>query len=114
MDFPVGALRAAARLGEYTLVDRGTWYTAWEDVKSALKVYKEAFDATGDDPLLNPAHVLVGARARDKDVAEAFVEWLISSDGGQTVIDTYAVDGVVLHSKAPEGVSGFERWDYEK
>jgi hypothetical protein len=58
--------------------------------------------------------VLAGTRARDKELAGAFMDWLVSGDGGQKVIGTFAVNGVVLHSKAPEGVSGFERWEGEK
>ncbi len=111
MDFPKGALRAAARLGEYTLVDRGTWYAVDESVKHGMIVYREAFDADADDPLLNPAHVLVGARARDTEIAEAFVDWLVSSEGGQKVVGEFAMNGTVLHSRVPGGVSGFEHWE---
>ena len=39
VDMPIGALRAASRLGEYTLVDRGTWYAVEESVKEGLVVY---------------------------------------------------------------------------
>ena len=108
MDFPTGALRAAAKLGEYTLVDRGTWYAVDDSIKSGMRVYKEVFDANEDDPLLNPAHVLVGTRAGDKAIAEKFVDWLVSPDEGQKVVGEYAVNGIVLHSRAPEGLSGFE------
>ena len=109
-DFPIGALRAAAKLGEYTLVDRGTWYAVDEDVKAGMVVYKEAVDANEDDPLINPAHVLVGARARDKPLAERFVDWLISSEGGQKVVGEFAVGDVVLHSRAPGDTDGFKHW----
>jgi len=39
IDFPYGALRAASRLGEYTLVDRGTWYAIEEDVRRSMTVF---------------------------------------------------------------------------
>jgi ABC-type tungstate transport system permease subunit len=76
-------------------------------------VQKEAFDAAEDDPLINPAHVLVGTRARDVGIANAFVDWLVSPGGGQKVIAEFAVNDVVLHSPAPHGVSGFEQWEQE-
>jgi ABC-type tungstate transport system permease subunit len=102
VDFPLGALRAAAKLGEYTLVDRGSWYAAERQCKNGLIVYKEVFGASEDDNLLNPAHVLVGTKARDMEIAIAFVDWLTDKDHGQRVIGKQAVDGVVLHSPAPE------------
>jgi ABC-type tungstate transport system permease subunit len=74
-------------------------------------VQKEAFDAAEDDPLINPAHVLVGTRARDLDIANLFVDWLVSREGGQKVIADFAVNDVVLHSPAPQGISGFEQWE---
>jgi ABC-type tungstate transport system permease subunit len=37
--FPVAALQAASVLGEYTLVDRGTWYAVREEDRKGLKSY---------------------------------------------------------------------------
>lgn len=37
--FPLAALKAASILGEYTLVDRGTWYAVGEEGKSGLRSY---------------------------------------------------------------------------
>ena len=39
VDFPYEALRAASRLGEYTLVDRGTWYAIEEDARKGMAVF---------------------------------------------------------------------------
>lgn len=100
---PFGALRAASRLGEYTLVDRGTWYAIEKGVRERMRVFKEAFDARGGDVLLNPAHLLVGSRAREQEIAEAFAEWMGAEDGGQKVVEEFAVNGAVLHSTAPKG-----------
>ncbi|KAI1630214.1 hypothetical protein EDD37DRAFT_87328 [Exophiala viscosa] len=95
IDFPFGALRAASRLGEYTLVDRGTWYAIEDDVRKNMIVFKESLD---DDSLRNPAHALVGSLARDQDLAEAFVEWLSQDDGGQKVVKEFAVNGTILYA----------------
>lgn len=122
VDFPFGALRAASRLGEYTLVDRGTWYAIEEGVRQGMTVFvsstamrrdlavltedlkKESVDAAEDDPLINPAHALVGAMAQNRLQADAFVEWLQSDEGGQRVVGNFAVHGTVLHSRAVSGV----------
>lgn len=54
-----------------------------------------------DDPLLNPAHALVSRDADNKPMANDFVDWLISDDGGQEVARTFMKGGVVLYSAAP-------------
>ena len=62
---------------------------------------KEGTDEV-DDPLLNPAHVLVGSHGENEDLANAFVDWLVDSDGGQQIIENFASkDGTVLYSSAP-------------
>ena len=104
VEFPFGALRAASRLGEYALVDRGTWYSIEDEVRKEMMVFKEAMDAEEGDALLNPAIVLRGVRAREGELAANFVEWLASREGGQRVIGGFEVGGVVLHSVAPAGV----------
>ncbi|KIW52909.1 hypothetical protein PV05_08518 [Exophiala xenobiotica] len=98
IDFPFGALRAASRLGEYTLVDRGTWYAVGGEVRNKMMVFKESFDAQQDDPLINPAHALVGSLAKEGDLAEAFADWLSQADGGQKVIRDFATNGTILYS----------------
>ena len=110
VDFPFGALRAASRLGEYTLVDRGSWYAIEEEVRREMKVYKEAMDAEEGDTLINPAIVLRGVRSEEKELAGEFVEWLVSREGGQEVIRTFEKGGVVLHSVAPDEADVLEGW----
>lgn len=39
--------------------------------------------------------------ADGKYMANAFVDWLISENGGQEVVRTFAKGGVVLYSVAP-------------
>lgn len=39
VEFPFQALRAAIKLGEYTLVDRGTWCSIDNDVTNKLEVF---------------------------------------------------------------------------
>ena len=56
-------------------------------------------DKTGT--LLNPARALVGAYGKNKDMADAFAEWISRPSGGQEVVCTFAVNGVVLYTKAP-------------
>lgn len=104
--FPYEALETAARLGEYTLTDRGSWYGVDAWVRESMDVFMEGgdgngVDGSGGDGLLNPAHALVGADAGNRVLAVRFVEWL-GGDGGQEVIRTFASrEGVVLYSVAP-------------
>jgi len=51
--------------------------------------------------LLNPAHALVSSKAENSRLANAFVDWLISEDGGQAVVRNFSKNGVVLYSAAP-------------
>jgi hypothetical protein len=37
------------------------------------------------DPLLNPCHLLIGAKTRNEDVAKTFAEWLVSTKGQAVV-----------------------------
>jgi ABC-type tungstate transport system permease subunit len=100
--FPKEALEAASFLSEYTITDLGTWISATDSVKSRLKIYNQGSN-DASDPLLNPAHLLLGARASSShaDLCMAFVDWVIASNGGQAVIRTFAKSGQVLYSEAP-------------
>jgi hypothetical protein len=42
--------------------------------------------STDDELLLNPAHALVGRHAQNKEMANEFIAWLVSFNGGQKVI----------------------------
>lgn len=108
LDFPFGALQAASKLGEYTLVDRGTWNSIEKDVRERMILFKESFEAHEDDPLLNPAHILVGKYATNKETANNFVDWMIGGKG-QKIVREFEVDGVVLYSGAPPGVDPMNR-----
>ncbi|KAG5793659.1 hypothetical protein H9Q69_007309 [Fusarium xylarioides] len=96
--FPIQALTAAIILQEYTITDRGTILSLDADLRNQT-VYKAGTDKA-DDPLLNPAHALVGEKAPNAKEAAAFIKWLVS-DKGQNVIAGFKKDGEVLYSKAP-------------
>lgn len=99
------------------MVDRGTWY-ARSDVRQGMVAFMEmdlerlkGGTVEGeDDALLNPAMLLVGKRVAEgcEDVVEKWVEWLVSDEGGQRVVSQFAVDGMVLHGRAPKGVDPLE------
>lgn len=61
------------------------------------------------DPLLNPAHLLVAASAKNRARAVAFADWMIREDGGQKVIETFTKNGRVLYVAAPKGVDPLGR-----
>jgi ABC-type tungstate transport system permease subunit len=98
--FPIQALTAAALLNEYTVTDRGTYLSAPQSVHSQTSIYKAGTD-DAEDPLLNPAHILVGAGARNEQMADAFAQWVIS-DAGQAVITGFKKNGEQLYTGAPE------------
>jgi ABC-type tungstate transport system permease subunit len=58
---------------------------------------------------VNPAHVLVGAYGTNKEMATAFVDWLIEAEGGQKTIRDFAVNSEVLYTIAPPGVDPLAR-----
>ncbi|OJD19050.1 hypothetical protein AJ78_01001 [Emergomyces pasteurianus Ep9510] len=103
--YPMEALRAAAYLKEYTLTDRGTYLSVDKDVRDRLAVYVVGSDDP-DDPLLNPAHLIVGKRAKDADLAKEFAEWVVSA-AGQSVVTEFKKEGEPLYSGAPP--SGYEK-----
>jgi ABC-type tungstate transport system permease subunit len=98
--FPSQALTAAALLEEYTLTDRGTLLSADVETRNRTVVYKAGGDEEADDPLLNPATLLVGARAGDRRRAAGFAEWLVG-ERGQAVVVGFKKGGEQLYSAAP-------------
>ncbi|KAL8687738.1 MAG: hypothetical protein Q9218_006179 [Villophora microphyllina] len=98
--FPFQAMETAAKLGEYTLIDRGTWWGVEAWVREKMTVF--AKDEDTDHILLNPAHALVGTWSRYHDNANAFADWMVREDGGQKVASEFRVNGAVLYTKAPE------------
>lgn len=63
-------------------------------------IQKASTDAE-DDPLLNPAHILVGTRGANREMAHKFADWMIRRDGGQKVVEEFEHNGVRLYSAAP-------------
>jgi ABC-type tungstate transport system permease subunit len=97
--FPIQALTAAILLQEYTLTDRGTLLSLDPSLRNQTVVYKAGSD-DASDPLLNPAHLLVGAEAPNPGMATAFAQWLVG-DRGQGVIESFEKGGEQLYSVAP-------------
>jgi ABC-type tungstate transport system permease subunit len=97
--FPLQALTAAILLQEYTLTDRGTFLSLPSNLTSQAVIYKAATDEA-DDPLLNPAHLLVGNKVQNVETAQEFAEWLVSPSG-QEVITGFQKNGQHLYSPAP-------------
>jgi len=60
-------------------------------------------DEDPNDPLLNPARVLLGSKAKNETISKLFMDWVIDrgEDGGQAVIDRFIKFGEVLYSRAP-------------
>jgi hypothetical protein len=90
---------AAAKLGEYTITDRGTWLSTSASITSQLVRYNEGQDDPTQsnagqpegpaDPLLNPAFFLTGAKVCDsnKQLADDFLTWVISEQGQKVIED---------------------------
>ncbi|KAL8994385.1 MAG: hypothetical protein Q9169_005620 [Polycauliona sp. 2 TL-2023] len=96
------ALEVAAKLEEYTVVDRGTWYGVEQWIRDAMTVFMEQHDSDQDQTMLNPAHALVGTWGKNKDIANAYADWTVREDGGQKVASEFKVNGAVLYTKAPK------------
>lgn len=43
VEFPVRALECASKLGEYTIVDWGTWWTVGEEIRKEMVIFVSAF-----------------------------------------------------------------------
>lgn len=97
--FPIQALTAAILLQEYTISDRGTYLSLPANLTSQTVIYKAATD-NANDPLLNPAHLLVGKKAANPNVANKFAAWVVSATG-QKVITGFKKNGQQLYSPAP-------------
>ncbi|KKK14383.1 hypothetical protein P175DRAFT_0436178 [Aspergillus ochraceoroseus IBT 24754] len=97
--YPIQALTAAILLDEYTITDRGTYLSISPELQNQTVIYKAATD-DASDPLLNPAHMLVGARAKNGKMADAFTQWVVGSEG-QSVITSFTKNGQQLYTAAP-------------
>ncbi|KAL4950164.1 hypothetical protein BDW69DRAFT_197478 [Aspergillus filifer] len=89
-DYPVQALTAEILLQEYNITDRGTYLSI-----------DRGGDGDAEDPLLNPAHILVGAKASNRKMTERFVEWVVSEEG-QGATTGFMKNGQQLYSATPE------------
>jgi ABC-type Fe3+ transport system substrate-binding protein len=54
--------------------------------------------------MLNGAHALVGSFAKNKEMANEFLDWVIGSDG-QEIMRTFSANGVALYAPAPAASS---------
>ncbi|KAJ5779390.1 hypothetical protein N7457_007110 [Penicillium paradoxum] len=97
--YPIQALTAAILLEEYTITDRGTFLSIDPEMQNRTTIYKAATDAPSD-PLLNPAHMLVGKGAENEKMADRFAQWVISAEG-QKVIVGFKKNGQQLYTAAP-------------
>lgn len=97
--YPIQALTAAILLEEYTITDRGTYLSIPRSLQNQTVIYKVGTDDPAD-PLLDPAHVLIGRGALNKDMAERFTKWIISPEG-QNVVTDFRKKGMQLHTAAP-------------
>ena len=97
--FPSEALHAAALLSEYTLTDAGSWICLPKSISSRMKAFKCGSD-DANDPLLNPAHVLLGKETSDANhmIGKEFMSWVVSPTGGQRVVEKFSH---LMFSKAP-------------
>ncbi|OJJ35911.1 hypothetical protein ASPWEDRAFT_51831 [Aspergillus wentii DTO 134E9] len=98
--FPLEALTAAALLGEYTLTDFGTYLHLPHELRDKIKIFKKGSDDE-KDPLLLPAHSLIGTKAKNMDMAEAFNKWL--KNDGKSVVEAFRLPGedVQVYDRAP-------------
>ncbi|KAJ5905589.1 uncharacterized protein N7473_002505 [Penicillium subrubescens] len=101
--YPIQALTAAILLDEYTITDRGTYLSIPTELQSKTVIYKAASD-DAEDPLLNPAHILIGVGAMNEEMADRFAQWAIS-DEGREVITGFKKNGQQLYTAAPANKS---------
>ena len=100
--FPQQALQAAGLLSEYTLTDKGTYLSSNKTVQQSVKIFINGSDSASD-PLLNPARLLLGAKATpgNSQLARKFLEWMCEKNGGQAVVRNFKINEETLYSEAP-------------
>lgn len=96
--FPIQALTTAIVLLEYTLTDRGTCLSLPPLLANQSTIYKAGSD-DADEPLLNPAHLLVGKKAQNSTMAYGFAAWATGYNGQKVITDFK--NGQQLYSGAP-------------
>ncbi|PVH99339.1 extracellular solute-binding protein family 1 [Periconia macrospinosa] len=97
--FPIQALTTSILLKEYTLTDRGTYLSLPASVANQTVIFKAANDDE-NDPLLNPAHLVVSKTAQNQTIAYEFAKWAVGANG-QKVITDFKKNGQQLYSGAP-------------
>ncbi|RDA94717.1 hypothetical protein CP533_6773 [Ophiocordyceps camponoti-saundersi (nom. inval.)] len=97
--FPIQALTMAMEMNAYTLTDRGTLLSVNQTVREQVVIYSKGTD-NEDDVLLNPAHLLIGAKGNNQEMSKAFAEWLVD-EKGQSVIAGFEKNGEKLYTRAP-------------
>ncbi len=70
-------------------------------IEVLMTMQMEGKDEDKTDILLNPARALVGTYGENKEMANAFAEWVARPEGGQKVVSYFAANGVVLYTRAP-------------
>lgn len=63
-------------------------------------IYKHGDDEDASDPLLNPAHLIIGRKAQDSEMAYRFANWA-TGPSGQKIITNFKKNGEQLYSGAP-------------
>lgn len=96
---PVHRVPHAISLEEYTITDRGTFLSINKDLQKKTVIYKAATDEP-EDPLLNPAHMLIGKGAKNEKMADRFAEWVISEEGQKAIVG-FKKGGEQLYTEAP-------------
>ena len=82
------ALNTAAGMNAYVLADRGTWLSFKN--RGGLAILVE-----GDRRLFNQYGIIRVRQTPKQDIAQAFIDWIISSEG-QDAIGAYRIEGQQL------------------
>jgi tungstate transport system substrate-binding protein len=82
------ALNPASGMNAYVLADRGTWLSFKNRGELAIAV-------EGDRRLFNQYGIILVRAGLKKDLAQAFIDWIISSEG-QDAVAAYRIEGQQL------------------
>jgi tungstate transport system substrate-binding protein len=82
------ALNTASGMNAYVLADRGTWLSFKNRGELAIAV-------EGDRRLFNQYGIILVRAGLKKDLAQAFIDWIISSEG-QDAVAAYRIEGQQL------------------
>jgi tungstate transport system substrate-binding protein len=82
------ALNSASGMNAYILSDRGTWLSFRNRGELAIAVQ-------GDKRLFNQYGIILVTSTSKKDIAQAFIDWVLSTEG-QAAIADYRIGGEQL------------------